>query len=223
MTLLEKLANITDEFGSLTKSGENPAFKYKYVKGEDSMKQFRVLEVKHKIKVIPAVQPNSLVITPKKDTGFVTTFIMDYNIYDLESDAKLTVSIPTQGYDTTDKATFKGMTGGFKYFLLQTFSYSSDDPEAAEEEIPFEIPAKTSFKNTAPAKTDSRVSTFTTGQNQTGPVQPVGFKPKIVGTEVATTSSNTTSKFSDMLPKTGASVSFKESGLSSAFKPTESK
>lgn len=195
MTLLEKLAAITEEMGALSKSGTNPRFSYAYVKGEDSMKQFRVLEIKHKIKVIPVVQPSSLLVTPKGDNGFITTFIMDYNIFDLESDQKLVVSIPTQGYDNTDKATFKGMTGGFKYFLLQTFSFSSDDPEKEDEEIPFKVPTET---------------------------KPSTFKPK-VGTESATPINNAKSKFSDMVPKTSSGVSFKESGLSGVFKPVEAK
>jgi hypothetical protein len=215
MTLLEKLLAITEEFGSLSKSGTNPAFKYSYVKGEDSMKQFRVLEIKHKIKVIPVVQANSLVITPKKDTGFVTTFIMDYNIYDLESDAKLVVSIPTQGYDTTDKATFKGMTGSFKYFLLQTFSYSTDDPEASEEtteEVPFEVPTNKVKWGPKVVPTPARVVET-----------PSNFKfTTNVPEQTGATNVTTPSKFSDMLPKNN-SVSFKDSGLSGSFKPVETK
>lgn len=128
MKLLEKLNAITQEIGSLTKGGSNKAHNYQYVKGEDAMSTFRLLEVKHRIKVIPVIQSATLKVD-KLEKGSLTTAVIDYNIYDLDSDQMLTVSIPTQGYDSTDKSAFKLMTGGFKYFLLQTFSASTDDPE----------------------------------------------------------------------------------------------
>lgn len=128
--LLKKLNDITTQMGALGKSGKNPKFSYSYVKGEDAMKIFRQLEVEHKIKVIPEAIPDSLVVQEKPgDKGFVTTFVVKYHIFDLESEEQLSVTLPVQGYDTTDKGVYKALTGGFKYFLLQTFSYSSDDPE----------------------------------------------------------------------------------------------
>jgi len=126
--LLEKLNEITAQMGALGKSGTNPKFSYSYVKGEDAMKIFRELEVKHKIKVLAETITDSVNVIAK-EKGFVTTFVVNYHIMDLESEEKLTVTIPVQGYDTTDKGVYKALTGGFKYFLLQTFSYSSDDPE----------------------------------------------------------------------------------------------
>lgn len=127
-SLLTKLSSITEELGALSKSGTNSKFNYSYVKGEDAMKDFRTLEVKHKIKVFPIMRDGSLTIT-QKESGLVTTFVVDYVIADLESDQTYRVTIPVQGYDSTDKGVFKALTGGFKYFLLQTFSFSSDDPE----------------------------------------------------------------------------------------------
>jgi hypothetical protein len=134
MSLLEKLNNITTQMGALGKSGKNPKFSYSYVKGEDAMKIFRQLEVENKIKVIPETVTESVNVMAKAgDKGFVTTFVVKYHIMDLESEDRLTITIPVQGYDTTDKGVYKALTGGFKYFLLQTFSYSSDDPEEVAE------------------------------------------------------------------------------------------
>lgn len=129
MKLLEKLLAITDEIGSLSKGGTNSAQKYKYIKGEDAMSTFRELEVKHKIKVIPSIQTGSMTVVPKGENGLVTSFVVDYTIYDVESDEKMVVTLPAQGYDSTDKGVYKGLTGAYKYFILQTFSASTDDAE----------------------------------------------------------------------------------------------
>ncbi len=122
-TLLEKLCNITEEMGALTKGGRNEHFNYDYVKGETAMLEFRKLEVKHRIKVIPVIQGE-----PKTENG-LTTFVVSYNIHDLDSKEFVSTVIPVQGYDKQDKGVYQALTGGFKYFLLQTFSASSDDPE----------------------------------------------------------------------------------------------
>jgi hypothetical protein len=191
MKLLEKLLKITEDMGGLGKEGQNPNFKYAYVRGEDAIKKFREFEIKYKIKVIPVIQSSTLLVT-KLDKGNLVSAVMDYNIYDVESDEKITVSLPSSGWDSTDKSAFKLMTGALKYFILQTFTYSSDDPEA-EKELPLN-------KEDIP-------STATKAE----------FKPVIKQTVVSSGPASI-SKFGDMLPKTGG-VSFKDSGLSKGFKP----
>jgi hypothetical protein len=99
------------------------------------------------------------------------------------------------------------MTGGFKYFLLQTFSYSTDDPEATKEEVD-EVPIK--LPATAPKATFKAKPLVINGGITTG-------TPPSVPTYAAVSNS----KFADMMPK--ASVSFKDSGLSGSFKPVETK
>lgn len=128
MTLLEKLSKITEELGGLGKGGNNTHNKYNYVKGEDAMKEFRALEVANRIKVIPSLKPETIRVE-FTEKGQVTTAVIDYIIHDLDSKDTITVSILGQGYDSTDKSAYKLATGAFKYFLLQTFSYSTDDPE----------------------------------------------------------------------------------------------
>lgn len=129
MTLLEKLLEISKEIGSLSKSATNSAFKYKYVKGEVAMSAFRDLEAKHRIKVLASVLAPTIQVMYKEGSGFITTMVIKYEIHDLDSKDRVESYIPAQGYDTTDKGVYKAMTGGFKYFILQNFSASSDDPE----------------------------------------------------------------------------------------------
>jgi len=134
MNLVEKLVKITEELkGGIAKKGKvRGTISYSYAKGEDAMKQFRELEVKYGVKVITNVVSDSLTTVEKAGKGYLTTFIASYTIINME-DTKdtLEVTIPCQGYDATDKGVYKALTGGFKYFIMQTFSCSSDDPEKA--------------------------------------------------------------------------------------------
>ena len=128
MTLLEKLSTISEEMRGLSKGGTNNHNKYQYVKGEDAMRKFRELEISNRIKVLPTIKSETVRVE-LTEKGQITTAVIDYNIFDLDSSEKQIVSIVGQGYDSTDKSAYKMMTGAFKYFLLQTFSYSTDDPE----------------------------------------------------------------------------------------------
>jgi len=137
MKLLEKLNKISEEFGALNKGGRNTMQSYDYVKAEDAMKKFREFEVKYKIKVIVSVDPSTVQTTPTPSgKSLLTTILVRYDIRDLESDEVLTVTLPSQGSDSNDKGVFKALTGAYKYFLLQTFSYSSDDPEKEDSSEP---------------------------------------------------------------------------------------
>lgn len=149
--LLKKLVVITSEIKGLEKNGTNQQQKYSFVAGQDAMKKFRELEVAHNIKVIPVVRESSLKVIEKqteKGSGFLTTAIVDFTIYDLDSDDNVTVSIASQGYDTTDKSVFKLATGAFKYFLLQTFSYSTDDPEDDSRDTAVQSTPRTTTQQT---------------------------------------------------------------------------
>lgn len=164
MTLLEKLGAITSEFGAATKGGTNTHQGYSYVRAEDVVKQFRQLEVKYKVKLLISADPTTLRID-NNGKGNLTTVVIKYEIRDLESPDVYTVTLPSQGYDSTDKGVFKALTGGLKYFLLQTFSFSSDDPEVDSGEsdttsipdVRFKVP---SVVNT-PSTTNTETKTTT--------------------------------------------------------------
>ena len=204
MKLLEKLLKITEEMGGLGKGGQNPNFKYSYVRGEDAIKKFREFEIKYRIKVIPVIQSNTLVVT-KQEKGNLVSAVIDFNIYDVESDEKITVSLPSSGWDSTDKSAFKLMTGALKYFILQTFTYSSDDPEATVEERDDTVPTETQHELPTPKVVSFAAKTVVGTTINTPNVEPIK------------------SKFADMVPtvpvETKTSVSFKDSGLSSSFRP----
>jgi hypothetical protein len=178
LTLLEKLNAITEELGSLKKSGTNEHQKYKYVKGEVAMSEFRLLEVKHRIKVLSSVDNSTLTITKTDKGSFLITGVVVYTIHDLDSKETYTVNVPAAGYDSTDKSIYKLLTGAFKYFILQTFSASTDDPE----ETPKEVAVSTTISKSRFAfKTKPTVSvTTTTAHNQ----EPVETKAASVTTDV---------------------------------------
>jgi len=224
MTLLEKLSAITTELGSLSKTGTNAKFNYSYVKGEDAMKEFRALEIKHKIKVLPVTRENSLTIV-QKESGLITTFVVDYKILDLESPETLTVSIPVQGFDSTDKGVYKALTGGFKYFLLQTFSYSSDDPEIETGETSVSTASSKRFatkpttgnpfvKSAPVAAKAETVTVAVTGSAPTGFSKPTVAEVKVVPTNVVVDAHGGTTP---VFPK-ATNVMFKKSVIQEAIK-----
>lgn len=138
LSLLEKISRMTQDIGDIKKGGTNTFHKYNYVKGEDAMSCFRDVEVAHRVKVFPRIDMATLTMqeiqTKAGAKETVCTALVNFEICDLDSDSRIIVPIAAQGGDGADKAIYKLMTGAFKYFVLQVFSASGDDPEAANKQ-----------------------------------------------------------------------------------------
>lgn len=190
MSLIRKLIAITSEIGSLEKKGKadmGRGGKYDYVKGEMAMADFRPFEVKYGIKVLTEVAEDTVTTVQKEGAGFLTTGVIRYHIYDADSDKVLTASVLASGYDSTDKGSYKAMTGAFKYFVLQEFSASTDDPEKDNGVEPVSKKGFSSNKSKMAAKTKSSG----------------GFTQKTTTTVAAVTKEETTEE--EAAPTTSAS------------------
>ena len=128
---MEKILDITEDMQKgVKKKGKNHGQGYAFVKGEVAMQEFRQLEIKHKIKVLPTAIPETIRVIEKPGKGFITTCAVTYKIFNVEDPRDLyMVTLIGQGYDMTDKGSNKALTSAFKYFILQTFSFSADDVE----------------------------------------------------------------------------------------------
>lgn len=235
LSLLEKLSKITEDLGGLGKGGNNTHNKYNYVKGEDAMKEFRALEVANRIKVIPSVKPETIKVE-FTEKGQVTTAVIDYIIHDLDSKDTITVSIIGQGYDSTDKSAYKLATGAFKYFLLQTFSYSTDDPEKEDNKTVNHSVGKAKATPIVPVKeaanaSDGDVEVTSTGSGARfkakggfSPVKPVinqsqGFVPTSTPTaSVEVTNAVGPTSFSPAMTNGSGKTTFKTTKFSDYVK-----
>jgi hypothetical protein len=170
--LLEKISNVSRDMGNLQKEGNNAFHRYRYVKGEDAMSTFRVHEVANRIKVFPKIDFATLtmsqVTTKGGGTECLCTAIVNFEICDLDSPEKIVVPIPAQGADAMDKAIYKLMTGAFKYFILQVFSSSGDDPEEGKAEKHRSAPPPPKVMETRADALEAHVQSYVQGPDTVG-------------------------------------------------------
>jgi len=126
MTIYERIANVMKNVDYMKKDGdvEFKNTKYKYLSAEKIVSNIR----KEMIKEGLIIYPVGVEIT--NQTQYEKDILVTYRIADIEGNS-ITVQVPGGGYDTTDKKTYKAMTGAYKYALRQTFMIETgdDDPD----------------------------------------------------------------------------------------------
>jgi hypothetical protein len=124
--IYEKIANVMKNVDYMKKDGdvEFKNTKYKYLSAEKIVSNIR----KEMIKEGLVIYPEKTEVT--NQTQYEKDILVTYRIADIEGNS-ITVQVPGGGYDTTDKKTYKAMTGAYKYALRQTFMIETgdDDPD----------------------------------------------------------------------------------------------
>jgi len=129
ISLNQKIHNVMNDVKSIYKGATNLHQNYAYARAEDFISKVRESMLKHGL-IIAGSKIEGSEITVKGDKGFITTFHINYTIGDIDSEEEREYTVMGQGYDSTDKGVYKGMTGAFKYFLRTAFMLEmTDDPE----------------------------------------------------------------------------------------------
>lgn len=99
--------------------------KYGYLSAEEIVKNIRVEMIKQKLIIFPTKTEVTNQTATEKD------ILVTYNLADAESGSYIEIQVPGGGCDSSDKKTYKAMTGAFKYALRQTFMIETgdDDPD----------------------------------------------------------------------------------------------
>ena len=119
--------------GYIKKDGRNEAQKYNFVSERRFITEVRELLNEFGIMSLTSVVGTDVQTVAKGDKiNFLTTITLIYTFIDSDNVAWVTVCTVGQGYDSSDKASNKALTGANKYGLRQAFMIATgDDPEEA--------------------------------------------------------------------------------------------
>lgn len=148
LSLVAKLAAACDAVGGVEKKGRNEFQRYNYVKAADVAKAIRHELFSRGVVIIPDETEYIEIGKIKTNSGGEMRefkLVVEFTIYDSESNEKIVVKAIGIAMDSGDKAIYKCKTGATKYFLraLGLIPDEKDDPE---------------FDETVDEKTDSRVT-----------------------------------------------------------------
>lgn len=123
-----KLASVMEAAERIPKRGHNDFHHYDYVTAADVVDHCRKLFLQAGLLLVPSCTDHR--ITMDGDSH-ITTLDLRYTIVDVDSGESIECPWVGEGVDKGDKATYKAMTGGLKYFLMDLLLIpTGDDPEA---------------------------------------------------------------------------------------------
>ena len=127
-TIGQRLANVLEHIKRVPKNGRNNFHKYDYTTESDLTDFVRPLLAKEGLTIIPSIDEYSR--TGDKKDGFKITIKMSFTIMADNGETLGPFSWYGDADDKNDKALYKAVTGGVKYFLFKLFLVSTgDDPE----------------------------------------------------------------------------------------------
>jgi len=137
-TIGDKIISIMSEIGWIKKEGRNDFHKYNYAKEADVVDRLRTLFIKNRIypSRLSVIRSASRVekIGETEYASEQVHFTM--SLTDADSGETMTIEAPGTGFDKSDKAVYKAITGAQKYALLKAFLIpTGDDPEASNPEV----------------------------------------------------------------------------------------
>ncbi len=143
------------DIGTIPKDKMNEHFKYRYVSETAIKQKINPLLVKHRV----------IFTISRKDShkdGNLTTLLLLYRFYDVESGEFIEGELEGVGQDNADKGVPKAITGAIKSIMTSTFLIpTGDDPESDQPTKPVrKAPAKAS----APTEPEPQVAREPAGQ-----------------------------------------------------------
>lgn len=130
-TLAEKILEIQDRVGVVKKQGrfDSAMGGGNYLRIEDAVVSVNKLLTAYKLILTGDIKTSDRAIHERigKDgnlqrSGYIASVLMDWTVEDVESGEKRTWTFPGDGYDATDKAVYKAMTGCRKYAIINIFN-----------------------------------------------------------------------------------------------------
>lgn len=125
--IYQKIFNVMSNIERMPKDGD-VAFKttkYKYLSAEKIVENIRKEMIKQKLIIYPCNCYTDNTAGSEKD------ITITYKITAIEDGSFIDVQVTGGGHDSTDKKSYKAMTGAYKYALRQTFMIETgkDDPD----------------------------------------------------------------------------------------------
>jgi hypothetical protein len=120
------------EVERIAKTGRNDFHKYDYATEADITAAVREHMAKRHLLLVPSVEKTEWekMVSQKGVEKKICTLTVRYTIHDGDSGEDMQFTVLGQGEDSSDKATYKALTGATKYALLKLFLIpTGDDPE----------------------------------------------------------------------------------------------
>ncbi len=131
-SLVTKLSEVMGEIERIAKNGTNDFHKYSYATESDITAAVRALMAARHLMLVPSVESTTWekIARAKGGETKLCTLTVNYTLMDGDSGEEMKFTILGQGEDSSDKATYKAMTGATKYALMKLFLIpTGDDPE----------------------------------------------------------------------------------------------
>lgn len=137
-TLVKKLSEVMGAIDKrIAKNGRNTQQNYSYATEADITAAVREHMSERHLLLMPSVEKTeweTLGTTSKGTPRKLCTLTVKFTLMDGDSGESQTFTVLGQGEDTSDKATYKAMTGATKYALMKLFLIpTGDDPENDSE------------------------------------------------------------------------------------------
>ena len=125
--IYQKIFNVMSAVQYMPKDGkvEFGKTKYNYLSAEKIVENVRKEMIEQKLIIYPCLCSTDNTAGSEKD------ITMTYRILAIEDGSSIDVQVTGGGHDSTDKKSYKAMTGAYKYALRQTFMIETgtDDPD----------------------------------------------------------------------------------------------
>ena len=121
--IYQKIFNVMNDTERIPKDGkvEFGKTKYKYLSAEAIVENIRAEMIKQKLIIYPIACTTDSVVGSGKD------ITVTYRVLAIEDASFIDVQVTGGGHDSTDKKSYKAMTGAYKYALRQTFMVETGD------------------------------------------------------------------------------------------------
>jgi len=132
-SMATKIAKVMEEVESLPKNGWNDHFSYAFAEEADVTEALRKSFIKNNLVLFVGSKGTGINSTVEK----VTHITLGIRILDTDTGYEMYGEVPATGYDSSDKGSYKAITGAVKYFLMKTFMIPTyDDAEKAGKDKP---------------------------------------------------------------------------------------
>ncbi len=132
--IFKALHAIMSEVGAISKDNKNSFQSYSFRSVAQAMAALQPLLIKNGVVLQPGYEQVAL---HDQEKGFTATCMLALTFWCIEDESCLTVRVPGQGADSSDKALAKALAMAFKYAVFQTLSIPEDgtDSEFATPEV----------------------------------------------------------------------------------------
>ena len=119
-TLIGKIAKISLAVGSLSADARNTQQKYDYISADKILDRVGKEMAKEEVVIIPAIVDEEIVTVPwKQGARYDVRVDLEMTVTDGDSEIKSMWFGRGSDYSVPDKAMYKAITSGHKYFLMK--------------------------------------------------------------------------------------------------------